>query len=301
MSGINHAVILNWRDAPATHRCLASVLSDDGIDVVWLVDNQSDGELRPLADVPRVRLIEVKENRGFASGVNLGLKEAIERDATAVLVINNDATLDPGSLLPLTAALECDPTLGAVAPLIRDDRDGMFEAGSTLSSTCKVRRSSDVTGRTDFLTWACILLRADTLRDVGLLDERYFMYWEDVEFGYRARDHGWNLGVEPSALARHATSTSHATAGGAIAMYSAAGLVTFARSQRGILRIAGLGRAIGRLVRSIANLDAEGADWVWWGIRMGWRAESPLYPTVDTVVREHGDVGRRRGIRGKRV
>ncbi len=114
-------VVVNYNGGDTTRACLESVLAcdwpHDDLDLV-LVDNAShDGVVAAVkAGMPRVRVIEAGSNRGFAGGCNLALHDLSEVDYVALL--NNDATVEPGWLQPLVAAVDSDPAIGAACPKI---------------------------------------------------------------------------------------------------------------------------------------------------------------------------------------
>src|SRR5690606_12590801 len=107
------------------------------------------------------------------------------------------------------------------------------------------------------LTWACVLLRPSAVSGVGLLDERYFMYWEDVEYSQRLTAAGWRMQLALDAHATHATSSSHARSQGATAMYSVAGLLTYAEGLRGLPRRMAQLRGLARYVRAVGRNRQE--------------------------------------------
>ncbi|RZI95829.1 MAG: glycosyltransferase family 2 protein [Microbacterium sp.] len=268
------AVVLNWRDAPSTAVCVASLLAEDGVASVVLVDNESTGELRALAG-DRVTLIEQPDNLGFSRGVNVGLRHALSLGADAALVINNDATLEPHAFAAMVDAWqEHGGRAGLIAPIVR------YADGTLQSSGGRVRgidaATDDLVGaaRANYLTWACVLVPRATLEEVGLLDERFFMYWEDVDYGLRVLDAGRELVVAEHATVIHEKSKSHARAGVAIEKYSARGLVILARTHRGTLLYSGLPvRTAARVLKRIIQGRPAHARAVVEGVIEGWRAE----------------------------
>lgn len=272
-------VVLNWRDADRTLRCLQSLLSSLEIRSVFLVDNESDGELRSrvaqMAD-GRVDLIESPQNLGFAGGVNIGLKAALHAGADQVLCINNDAVLQPGSLKLLSAALTEAPACGLVGPKVTDLRGTALSTGGSFNALW-AKTSDLASGKPDYITWACVLVSRETLVNVGILDERFFMYWEDVDFGLRARDAGFAPRVVDEALALHEVSSSHSRAGSRISSYSTAGLVVLLRKRRGLMLIGAPCRVAGRVIRALSRGDWGTARAHLRGSRIGLRLDGPAY------------------------
>src|SRR3546814_12576618 len=100
-----------------------------------------------------------------------------------LLVINNDATLPAADLDHLIDALTDDPSLAVVGPRIVTPEGQTFSAGGVLNRVTWSIRQPRAGEQPDFLTWACVLLRRDAIAPAGLLDERFFLYWEGVESG----------------------------------------------------------------------------------------------------------------------
>lgn len=226
MSTDTHIVVLNWNQRAATLACLDSLAAADlqGAEV-WVVDNGSrDGSVEALrARLPAERLVLLPENRGYAGGNNAGMRAALDAGAAFVLLLNNDTTVAPDFLLPLRWALDAAPRAAGVCSAVhRADLPEMIQIA--WSEVCfgerdavKLRGVNALTG-TDYSTrrevevaiGCCLLLRAAALREVGLFDEAYFAYHEDVDWCLRARRRGWTLLYEPWSRVFHAGSGSTA-------------------------------------------------------------------------------------------
>jgi GT2 family glycosyltransferase len=178
-----------------------------------VVDNGSvDGSLELLsASYPGVRVLELGRNTGFAHAANRGI-EAVEADAVAL--VNTDVELARDWLARLTAVLEADARLAAVACKMVDMADParLYDAGDVLrrDGACEQRGRFELDdGRFDApgeLFAACAgaaLYRRSAVVGVGGFDERFFTYLEDVDLGLRLRLAGWRCAYEP-AVARHA-------------------------------------------------------------------------------------------------
>lgn len=263
------AVVLNWRDASATLQCLDSLLRERSLSSVVLVDNESSGDLRNAVS-DRVHLVENSENLGFARGVNSGIREAMILGADAVFVINNDATVLEGAIEQLIGAWASAKEPVLLAPKV-------VNLDGTDQSTGGRFRAIDASTRDlgndalNYLTWACILLPVATIKMVGLLDEGFFMYWEDVDYGLRASKAGVRMRVVHSALVEHERSKSHSRAGAKIEGYSAAGLTLLCLKRGGVALFMGLPyRLIGRLVTRLGSPQRVRS--IARGIQTGFRA-----------------------------
>lgn len=266
------AVVLNWRDPDSTTLCIESLLREESISLIHVVDNESRGQLADIVG-ERVRLHEQQENLGFSRGVNIGLREALADDEVdAVLVINNDAVVTEGAIDELIAVLaDDDRRIGLVAPVILNP-DGSVQSTGGRFRALDAATSDRVDGAAiNYLTWACVLIPRSTLLQVGLLDEAFFMYWEDVDYGLRTLASGRTLRIAPRATVVHALSKSHAKAGPAIDRYSARGLVVLARKQsRASVWIGAAFRIALRLVKRALARDGARVQAVVRGVREGW-------------------------------
>ena len=196
-------LVLNWNNWRDTNECLDSLqrLRFDSWKAIVL-DNGStdDSVMRIRGRFPEVELLQLRENFGFAKGNNEGIRTALERRAEYVWLLNNDTTVDAGALAALVAKMEKDEKIGATGSAIYSmTRPGELQTwgGGRVSG---FGRSHYFTKPVEdeqiqFLTGASLFLRSATLQSVGLLDEGFFMYWEDADLCFRARRAGWKLAV----------------------------------------------------------------------------------------------------------
>lgn len=159
-------------------------------------------------------------NVGFAGGNNLGIRAAMARGADYVLLLNDDTEVAPGFLAALVETGERSPRCGALGPKIYyfDHPTRLWFAGGGFDPrTCQVvaPRAGELDDGTetaliptDWLTGCCLLMKRQALERAGLLDERFFLYWEDVDWCLRLRTHGLQSVVEPSARIWHKISMS---------------------------------------------------------------------------------------------
>jgi GT2 family glycosyltransferase len=204
-------VLLNWKTpgmtAATAKRCL-EVGYTLGEFALIIVDNASgDGSAALLRqEVPAAAVIESEVNLGFAGGVNLGVSAAMDRGFAAACLLNNDAEPASGCFDAIAKSLRNTPQCGAVGVTVRRTSDGTVEAlgGGRLNrviGTQKERFSS--TEPLDFITGTCLTLRLAAVREVGLLDPAFFMYWEDIDISMRLRAAGWELCVASDAVVHH--------------------------------------------------------------------------------------------------
>jgi GT2 family glycosyltransferase len=199
----------NWKD---TSECLVSLR---GLDYdhyrVLLLDNGSIDESVPRIreSFPEVEAIELGANLGFAKGNNVGIRVALKRGAEFVWLLNNDTTVDSKALRALLRIAELDSRVGAVGSAIysaaRPERLQAWGGGHIDfflgRSVCFPRPV--VNERLQYITGASLFLRRQAVEQVGLLDEEFFMYWEDADYCFRLRRSGWHLAVAEDSIVWH--------------------------------------------------------------------------------------------------
>lgn len=221
-------VVVNWNTVDLLDDCLASIeaATPPGVrNEVIVVDNAStDGSVEHLWRAwPEVRVLVNDENEGFCRANNRAIRVS---DAPEILLVNTDARLTPGSLDRLRARLHGDPRAAVVGPRLVYG-DGSFQrwtAGGELSLRTFANHflgldrfaprhpvlggiyladDTDEAFRPGWVSSAVMLLRRSALDEIGLLDERIFVYMDDVDLCQRALDGGWHIWYEPTATAVH--------------------------------------------------------------------------------------------------
>ena len=214
-------IIVNYNVRDLLRDCLASVYDSRGDLQVCVVDNGStDGSADMVAaEFPQVHLIRA-ENHGFAAGNNLGLRAFGFPDAGQsryVLLLNPDTILPPSALADMLAFMEAHPQAGAAgARLVREDGSldkacrrsfptpsvafyRLFGLSKLFPRSRRFGRynltylSPDITTQVDSVVGAFMLMRGEALAQAGLLDERYFMYAEDLDLCYRFKQRDWQV------------------------------------------------------------------------------------------------------------
>jgi GT2 family glycosyltransferase len=276
-------VVLSWNGLALTRDTLGS-LAACAVPEFWrlhvlVVDNaSSDGSAQMVRDeFPGVELLALQENRRFAGGNNEGLRRALEAGADAVMLLNNDVVADPKMIAKLLAALDEQPDAGAAAPLIyfAPPSDRIWYGGGRCrpwlahSSHRGLRerdrgqyRSIEDTG---YLTGCCLLATREAWQEVGLLDERYFIYAEDADWCLRARAAGFRLLFVPTARLWHRVSASSANAAGGNSMSAwkvyqrlRANVTLWARHAHGMARLTWLPALLAQQAAYVAYLLARG-------------------------------------------
>lgn len=225
-------VIVSYRGRELLRRCLTSLAENPapGGATMTVVDNASDDGTPAMvaSEFADVRLIAESSNLGFARASNIGIRAGA---APLVLILNPDAAIDAETLTILYSTLESNPRIGCIGPeLIRDDGSldhagrrsfptplsalGHFSGiGTRLrGGRLAAYRAPDVDrGPVDAVNGAFMLMRREALAEVGLFDEGYWMYMEDLDLNYRLAEGGWTTFYESRARAFH---TKAGTTGG---------------------------------------------------------------------------------------
>lgn len=212
-------IVLTYNGLADTLDCLASL---EGLDYpreryrTVVVDNASqDGTPTAVREAcPQVVVIENGANLGFAAGNNVGLRYALAHGYDYALLLNNDTEAAPDMLTELVTAAEADPRSGAVGPIIyyHAAPTRVWSAGgwidweqgiSRMEGEVEDRGQFTAIREVDFVTGCAMLLRRTALERAGLLDERFFMYFEETEWCVRARRAGFRILFTPRAKLWH--------------------------------------------------------------------------------------------------
>lgn len=226
-------LLLNWNGWKDTLECLASLqqLLYDNFEVVVL-DNAStnDSVARIQEAYPTIRLIETGANMGFSKGNNVGIHYALKQGADYVWLLNNDTIVDPSCLSAMLKQAEDDPRAGAIGSMLyyMDNPDRLQAWGGGRVNLWSGRpRLVTKPEPLDYISGASLLIRRKVLDTVGMLHEGYFMYWEDVDYGFILRKAGWQLAVAEKARIWHKDSSSTGRNSPRLDYYFSAALITF--------------------------------------------------------------------------
>lgn len=227
-------VVVSFNTRSRLEACLASLREAPPVtphEIVVVDNGSADGSPAAIEEGwPEVRLVRLGSNTGFAHAVNVGIRRSASE---LVLLLNSDAVAPPGSVDRLVAALDADETVAVAGPRIVGP-DGAVELsfGRMISPWNELRQKllqrAAASGRgpayrwvarrvasaryVDWVSGACLLVRREDADAVGLLDERFFLYTEDVDFCAAVRARGRRVLFTPAAEIVHARGSSRATA-----------------------------------------------------------------------------------------
>jgi GT2 family glycosyltransferase len=212
-------IVLNWNGRDDTLACLASLGQlDYPVYEVIVVDNGSgdDSVAAIRAAYPQVTLIETGDNLGYVGGNNVGLEHARTIGADYALLLNNDTEVAPDFLRLLVEAAETDPTIGIVGPTIYYfDRPGViWSAGGAVDWSWGDTRMIGVDQvdqeqfgllprPVDFVSGCAMLIKMSSIDQMGLLDPRFFAYYEEAEWCVRVARAGFKIVHVPQAQIWH--------------------------------------------------------------------------------------------------
>lgn len=211
-------IVVNFRGADDTIDCLRALRT--GLDYprveIICVDNASGGDdaARIRAAVPEATVLESDRNRGFAGGCNLGAQRAA---GTVLGFLNNDARPAAGWVRAAVAALREEPGVAAVASKVLDEAGAgvdFVDAGLTWFGMGYKRHAGGpladvpvaehaVAKDVLFATGAAMFVRAGVFAELDGFDERFFMFYEDVDLGWRLNLRGWRVRYVPESIAYH--------------------------------------------------------------------------------------------------
>ena len=219
-------IIVNYNAGEHLLSCLSSVFASAGdatLEVV-VVDNHSvDGSTeRAERAHPDAKFIRNRDNKGFSAGVNQGIRAS---GAPFLFLLNPDAEVKTGTLSGLVKIAEDHPRVAAVGPLIRNPDGTVYSSGrkfptlaegvghaflepfwpnNPFSRSYKLARWDRSSKRhVDWVSMSCMLLRRRALEDVGLLDERFFLYAEELDLCTRLKAAGWQVLFTPEVEVVH--------------------------------------------------------------------------------------------------
>lgn len=218
-------VVLNWNGLSDTLTCLQSLqqLRYPEHRIVVVDNGSTDGSadaLRGARSSTGFELIEAERNLGYAGGNNLGIRHALDNGAEFILILNNDTVVDPLLLDELVGSAERHPEAGCFGPWIfyMHDPDRLWFTHSDWSSELSAFTApgkgslaselSSETTSTEYVCGAALFFRAGVARQIGLLDERFFLVYEDSDWCFRARRAGFACLAVPSARVWHKIGTS---------------------------------------------------------------------------------------------
>lgn len=281
-------IILNWNGWRDTIECL-DALKDCRYPAltVIVVDNGSadDSVARIRAAHPDILLLESGANLGFAGGNNIGIRYALAHGAEYVWLLNNDTKPAPDALDALVAKALTDKRIGAVASICYyADSPSTVQAwaGSRVNLWIGYGRITTQPHSDDWfhtLNGTSMLVARTAIEDAGLLDQGFFLYWEDTEFCLRLRKEGWRIAAAPDSRVLHKVNAS--TGGNKLILdrHETASVLRFLHLHSPVPSLASFLFLTVRFARRLLRLQFSRCGSVWTGIQ-DYRHMSPVSPRI---------------------
>ncbi|MEW6040899.1 MAG: glycosyltransferase family 2 protein [Elusimicrobiota bacterium] len=223
-------IVLNWNNIDDTLECLDSAINITypNYEIVFIDNHSNDNPVQTITrKYPGIHIIENEENIGYAGGNNRGIEYSMKNNAEYVFLLNNDTTVDKECLNELVKVFGNDSHICAAGPMTYDYyQPGIaYVSGETINwwrGKPSYKRenkfeANDIINMS-FLSGCAILVRSDVIKKVGMMDENYFLFYEDIDWCCRMRKAGFKVVSVPAAKIWHKESR---TTGGT---YTPAGL-----------------------------------------------------------------------------
>ena len=169
-------------------------------------------KLKTTTQMSKLKVIKNKENLGFAGGVNVGTKYALKNGAEYVFLLNQDAIVKQGAIEKLVQIIEKDSQIGIVGSLILNPDGTIWSAGGIVDKKrftaghlddLNSSRQARTIKAVDFVSGCAMMIRNDVFEKIGFFDERFFLYYEDVDFCFRVRKANFKIIFVPQAVVTH--------------------------------------------------------------------------------------------------
>lgn len=222
-------IILQYNDSQDTIRCLNSVkeLHYQNFETI-VVDNNSrtdqHNSIRLFIESQvnagtKIHFLINSENLGYSGGNNRGIEFALKIGTDYVLLLNPDAEVKEDLLAKLIEKAESDPKIGIIGSAIDEGKKIIY--GGKIEWLKPELMHNERLGSDSglFISGAAMLIKKEVIQKIGMLDEKYFLYFEDADYCMKARRAGYSLAIVPDALAYHRVSTTTGELGTAVLLY----------------------------------------------------------------------------------
>jgi len=211
-------IIVNWKKYDITSTCIESILNSTNSNFkIILVDNESDNKkVKNFKYKNEIEIIQNKKNEGFSKAYNIGIDYALKNKFDYTILINNDTIVEKNLIEVLLKTAEAK-NFSVVQPLIlKYSGKEIWNAGGRINyffgnfiTRKKLGNSLNSSIElTEWFTGCCCLFKTKIFKDIGKLDERFFAYYEDVDFSLRLKKHGYKIGFTSKTQIYHYESFS---------------------------------------------------------------------------------------------
>ena len=210
-------ILLNWNNSHYTIDCVNSLLNTTYQNKkIIIVDNFSnDNSVNKIkTKFPDIKIIQNKSNLGFAGGNNVGIKYAIKNKFDFIMLLNNDTVVKNTFIEPLVDSFK--KNVMAVQPLILNypDSNTIWNNGGSINSlfgifkTINKNKSINLIKNfnkkeTEWISGCCFMIRSSVIDEIGILDDNFFVYYEDVDWSIRITEKKYKILIVPSSIIYH--------------------------------------------------------------------------------------------------
>lgn len=244
-------VVVHYKNKGDTWECLNSLFKkkqNSGSELILIVNTYINSEEdlinKVKSEFRKAIIIENKKNLGFVVANNQGIREALRIGCKFIILLNNDTVVKDDLVNKLVTFAQSDPNIGLVSPKIyfakgfeyHKDRYSEFERGKVIwyagglidwDNVYAFHRGVDEVDNgqydsireTDFVTGCCMLIGREVIEKIGLFDEKYFMYYEDIDYAVRAKKMGIKVIYYPDAFIWHKNAASSDRPGSPLHIY----------------------------------------------------------------------------------
>jgi len=191
-------IVVTYKSCEYINTCLRALTNQTyRSHKILVVDNRSEDNIEEnIRKFNGVQLLKNEKNHGYAYAVNQGLKRALKDDAEFAFILNPDIEMDSRVLEKLVTCAEQNPKIGAIGPNIIQMSWSNAENLNNLSS-------EEGIVYVDWLSGCGILVRMEAVKQIGLFDPDYFLYWEETDFLFRLKKGNWKIAKVNSAIMKH--------------------------------------------------------------------------------------------------
>ena len=211
-------IVVNWKKYDITSRCIESILNSTNSNFkIILVDNESDNKkVKNFKYRNEIKIIQYKKNEGFSKANNIGIDYALKNKFDYTILINNDTIVEKNLIEVLLKTAKAK-SFSVVQPLIlKYNGKEIWNAGGRINyffgnfiTINKLGNSLNSSLElTEWFTGCCCLFKTKIFKDIGKLDERFFAYYEDVDFSLRLKKNGYKIGFTSKTQIYHYESFS---------------------------------------------------------------------------------------------
>lgn len=237
-------VVLNYKGIAVTLACIESLrkikAKDFNYKIIVVENNSQDGSSEELSQLKDIELIQNQQNLGFSGGMNTGIKFALSRNYDALVILNNDTYVDENFLQALNGSVK---NADIISPKIyfapgyefHKDRYKKAELGKVIWYAGGEIDWDNVIGvhigvdevdsgkynkrEISLATGCCMYVKTEVFKKIGLFDEKYFLYLEDMDFCVRAKKAGFKIIFEPKSIIWHKNASSAGGSGSKLQDY----------------------------------------------------------------------------------